>query len=94
MFLDKSVGSPDLAGGHSEIPRQLNSWPEPELRLPSLAIDMNVHPTFLAREEVEAKPSCSKDGWAQADPPLHSSPADLNTSAFGTCDFVWKTVQR
>jgi hypothetical protein len=66
MFLDESFRYPDLPGCQAGIMGQFNLWLQPKLCFPAFTINMNVKPCFLAREEVEAEPSCSKNCWAQA----------------------------
>jgi len=44
----------------SEVLRELYLRFQPEFRLPVLSVDMNVHPRFFTRKEIETKPGFSK----------------------------------
>jgi hypothetical protein len=68
MLLNESFRDPDLPRSHTGILRQFDCRFQPEFRLTTLTVHMNVHSCFLAGEKIEAEPSRSKNCRAQQCP--------------------------
>jgi hypothetical protein len=77
MLLDESKGKRDGATSQPTVLRQLNSRFEPELRLATRTLHVNVRPSLLSREEVEAQALCPKDGWTHGESLTLFTPRNL-----------------
>jgi len=58
----KAFGLAEFRCGEADIASKLNGWRKPELRFAVGVADMNMHPTFLPREEVKTELTITKDG--------------------------------
>lgn len=63
MYLDQCLDSPQLPVVQSQILRQFDGRLKPELHLPVCAVGVDMHPQFLAGEEVEAESTFAKNRW-------------------------------
>ena len=59
---NKAFGLAEFRCGQADVARKLNGWRKPELRFAVGMADMNMHATFLPREEVKTEFTLTKDG--------------------------------
>ena len=62
MRLNKAFGLAEFCCGKADIASKLNGRHKPKLCLAVGMAYMNVHPTFLPREEVKTELTIAKDG--------------------------------
>ena len=60
--LNKALGLAEFRCGEADIASKFNGGRKPELRFAVGMADMNMHPTFLPREEVKTELTLTKDG--------------------------------
>jgi hypothetical protein len=59
---NKTFGLAEFRCGEADVASQFNGGGKPELRFAVGVADMNMHPTFLPREEVKTELTLTKDG--------------------------------
>jgi len=64
VLLDEPPGTVEISPAQAEILCELDVRFKPELRFSVRMLNVDVRPWLFSREEVEAKPTLSKDRWA------------------------------
>jgi len=82
VLSNQAPGRVELPLAQSVILGQLDLRFQPKLRLTVRSLDMDVHPRFLAGEEVEPEPSAPKHGWTHSRTQRHRFTLDKTLPFF------------